>query len=99
LKPLLTAADAEWDRPAITTFGPNNHSIRSERWRYIRYDDGSEELYDHDKDPRERTNLATSPEHRSVIKKLSQWIPAHNAPIAPGSSGSGSPLYSEFEDD
>ncbi len=99
LKPLLTATEAEWDRPAITTFGPNNHSLRSERWRYIRYDDGSEELYDHDKDPRERTNLATRPEYRSVIKKLSQWIPTHNATIAPGSSGSGSPLYSEFEQD
>ena len=97
LKPLLTAADAAWERPAITTFGPNNHSIRSERWRYIRYDDGSEELYDHHKDTHERENLATNPEHRAVIQELSQWIPEDNAPIAAGSSGSGTPLYSEFE--
>lgn len=97
LKPLLTAADTVWDRPAITTFGPNNHSIRSERWRYIRYDDGSEELYDHNQDSNERTNLATSPEHRNVIEKLRRWIPEHNAPIASGSSGSGSPLYADFE--
>jgi arylsulfatase A-like enzyme len=40
---------------------------------------------------------AASSEHRSTIRKLSQWIPEDNAPIAPGSSGSGSPLYSEFE--
>ena len=28
-----------------------NHAIRTERYRYIRYEDGSEELYDHDADP------------------------------------------------
>lgn len=97
LRSLLTVPGAGWDRPAITTFGPNNHSIRSEHWRYIRYDDGSEELYDHRKDPRERVNLAANPEHRGVIEKLSQWIPDSNAAIAPGSSGSGTPLYAEFE--
>ena len=42
-------------------------SYRTERWRYISYSDGSEELYDHDQDPREWTNLAESPEY-SIIK-------------------------------
>jgi len=97
LRPLLTRANAVWERPAITTFGPNNHSIRSEHWRYIRYDDGSEELYDHRKDQRERKNLVANPEYRDLIRDLSRWIPEHNAPIPPGSSGSGTPLYSEFE--
>lgn len=97
LRPLLTRANAIWERPAITTFGPNNHSIRSERWRYIRYDDGSEELYDHRKDQRERVNLVSNPEYSSLIRDLSRWIPEHNAAIPPGSSGSGTPLYSEFE--
>jgi choline-sulfatase len=108
LKPLLTTPDADWERPTLTTFGPNNHSIRSEHWRYIRYDDGSEELYDHRKDTRERVNLlalhssqsdegAANPEHRATIQELSQWIPEDNAPIPPGSSGSGTPLYAEFE--
>lgn len=97
LRSLLTVPNAAWERPAITTFGPNNHSIRSEHWRYIRYDDGSEELYDHRKDPRERMNLASNPEHRGIIQQLSQWIPTTNAAIPPGSGGSGTPLYAEFE--
>ncbi|MEX0321669.1 MAG: sulfatase [Puniceicoccaceae bacterium] len=97
LRSLLTVPDADWDRPTITTFGPNNHSIRSEHWRYIRYDDGSEELYDHRNDPRERVNLASNPEHRVLIEQLSKWIPDSNADIPPGSGGSGTPLYAEFE--
>ncbi|MDA0348580.1 MAG: sulfatase [Verrucomicrobia bacterium] len=97
LRPLLTRPNAVWERPAITTFGPNNHSIRSEHWRYIRYDDGSEELYDHRNDQRERVNLAARPEHRALIRDLGRWIPKHNAAIPPGSSGSGTPLYAEFE--
>ncbi len=97
LKPLLTMANPTWERPAVTTFGPNNHSIRSGHWRYIRYDDGSEELYDHRKDAHERMNLVANPEHRGLIRTLSQWIPEDNAPIAAGSSGSGTPLYKEFE--
>jgi len=97
LRPLLTRADAVWERPAVTTFGPNNHSIRSENWRYIRYDDGSEELYDHRKDQRERVTLASNPEYQDLIRDLSRWIPDYNAAIPPGSSGSGTPLYKEFE--
>ncbi len=97
LRPLLTRANAVWERPAITTFGPNNHSIRSEHWRYTRYDDGSEELYDHRKDQRERANLAANPEHSDLIRDLGRWIPEYNAAIPPGSSGSGTPLYREFE--
>lgn len=97
LRPLLTRVDAVWERATITTFGPNNHSIRSEHWRYTRYDDGSEELYDHRKDQHERFNLAANAEHRDLIRDLSRWIPEHNAAIPPGSNGSGTPLYKEFE--
>jgi arylsulfatase A-like enzyme len=39
------------------------YAARDERWRYIRYADGSEELYDHQNDPHEWTNLAAKPEH------------------------------------
>ena len=38
-------------RPALTTHGQGNHALRTERWRYIRYADGGEELYDHHQDP------------------------------------------------
>ncbi len=48
LRPLLRNPVAQWDKPAICTFGPNNHSLRGERYRYTIYADGSQELYDHE---------------------------------------------------
>ena len=35
-----------------------NYSYRTREWRYIRYRNGKEELYDHNKDPYEWNNLA-----------------------------------------
>jgi len=83
LLPLLKNPKAAWERPALTTHGRNNHSIRSERWRYIRYKDGSEELYDRDKDELEWNNLAGKPGYDEVKKELSRWLPTVNAPDAP----------------
>ncbi|MAI69844.1 MAG: iduronate-sulfatase and sulfatase 1 precursor [Rhodopirellula sp.] len=61
--------------PVISSYGQGNTAIRSERWRYIRYEDGSEELYDHASDPNEWTNLATSPEHQNIKRELAAAIP------------------------
>jgi iduronate 2-sulfatase len=53
----------------------NQHwSYRTERWRYIRYNDGVEELYDHKNDPREWTNLAGSPEHKAIKEQLKKQV-------------------------
>ena len=41
---LLENPRTPWKQPALTTFARNEHAVRSERWRYIRYGDGSEEL-------------------------------------------------------
>jgi arylsulfatase A-like enzyme len=82
LRPLLENPQASWDRPAITTHGRNNHAVRSERYRYIRYSDGTEELYDHENDPMEWTNLAGNAETAAVKKKLGKWLPNENAPNA-----------------
>ncbi|MFK8112264.1 MAG: sulfatase [Rubripirellula sp.] len=99
LRPLLLDANAEWDRPAICTFGPNNHSLRSERYRYIRYSDGSEEFYDLQVDKHEWNNLAVGQKRtakvEAIIKRLSQWLPTVNVDPVPGSAGSDSPLYGE----
>ena len=57
-----------------------NTAIRTERWRYIRYEDGSEELYDHHSDPNEWTNLARNPEHRETKERLAKMIPAKQHP-------------------
>jgi arylsulfatase A-like enzyme len=80
---LLKNPNAEWKRPAITSHGFRNHAIRTQRWRYIRYADGSEELYDHEQDPMEWTNLAGQPDSRSTIANLSKFLPTKNAKSAP----------------
>ena len=80
LVPLLDDPDAEWDRPAISTHHFGNHAVRSERFRYIRYHDGSEELYDHDADPNEWHNLAGNPEYADAKAELASWLPTENAP-------------------
>ncbi len=79
LKALLANANAEWDRPSLTTHGRNNHALRSERYRYIRYADGSEELYDHTADPNEWNNLASEASLSNVKAELAKWFPAVNA--------------------
>jgi len=79
LLPLLRNPSAEWARPAVTTYFRNNHSIRSERWRYIHYADGGEELYDHAADPLEWNNLAAKPEYDVVKQNLARWLPRVNA--------------------
>jgi arylsulfatase A-like enzyme len=81
--PLLGQPDAEWNLPAITTHGRSNHAVRSERWRYIRYANGDEELYDHDHDPLEWKNLADDPRHATIKAELGAWLPNKNAPNAP----------------
>lgn len=87
LVPQLKDATAPRERPAITTHNPGNHAVRTEQWRYIRYADGSEELYDVAADPHEWTNLAADPRHAGVRKELAKWLPATSAPPLPGSAG------------
>ena len=82
LRPLLENPSAKWDRAALTTHGRHNHAVRSERWRYIRYADGSEELYDHASDPLEWKNLAGDGEYANVKQDLAKWLPMENAPDA-----------------
>jgi choline-sulfatase len=86
LAPQLKNAQAPRTRPAITSHNQGNHGIRTERWRYIRYADGSEELYDLANDPREWTNLAARPEHAAVVAEHRRWLPKIDLPPAPGSA-------------
>ena len=86
LVPQLRNAAAKRERPAITSHNQGNHGIRSERWRYIRYADGTEELYDHDADPREWTNLIGRPEFATVVAEHRKWLPKVDLPPAPGSA-------------
>lgn len=86
LTPLLRQSDAKWERPTLTTYRRNNHSVRSEHWRYIRYSDGTEELYDHRSDPMEWTNVAADAQFRSTREELARWLPKTNAAPDPPSS-------------
>ena len=83
LVPLLENPGALWDRPVVTTHGRGHHAIRSERWRYIRYSDGTEELYDHDADPLEWENAAGRESLAAIKKKLAGRLPKVDAPETP----------------
>jgi arylsulfatase A-like enzyme len=87
MRPLLENPNAEWRRAALTTHGRGNHAVRTEQWRYIRYADGSEELYDHGQDPMEWTNLADDPRHAEIKKELAAHLPKTDAPDAPANQG------------
>ncbi len=66
--------------PALSFYGEGNTSVRTEQWRYIRYEDGSEELYDHHTDPNEWHNLAQNPKHSATKKHLASFIPQKRHP-------------------
>lgn len=76
---LLKNPGATRQMPALTSYGRYNHSVRTVRWRYTRYCDGTEELYDHDIDPREWKNLAKDPSYDNVKEELAKWLPQTNA--------------------
>ncbi|WP_149497590.1 sulfatase [Roseiconus lacunae] len=80
MAPLLADPQAEWNYPAITTHGFNNHAVRTQNFRYIRYDNGDEELYASQEDPYEWANLAGDPQYSSVKTELAQWLPKDQAP-------------------
>ncbi len=80
LRPLLENPDAPWNHVGICTHGRGNHGVRDRHWRYIRYADGSEELYDHRADPYEWANLAADPKHADVKKRLADRLPRTEAP-------------------
>lgn len=82
--PQLRDPAAARDRPAVTTHNHDNHGVRSERWRFIQYADGSEELYDMEADPDEWRNLIADPQFVGVVEEHRQWLP-ESAPPAPGS--------------
>jgi arylsulfatase A-like enzyme len=89
LAPLLKDPSSE-TRPVITTFDYGNYSIRTDRWRLIHYEDGSEELYDHDADPQEWRNLVADPAHEQTLRQLRRLLPAAPAKrLGPPSKADG----------
>ncbi len=79
LMPLLREPAAVWNHPTVTTdYYTASYSVAYEQWNYIRYEDGSEELYDHAADRMELTNLASDPKYSEIKTKLAQAIPTPN---------------------
>jgi len=83
LVPLLESPEMDWGLASVTTYGKNRHAVRLRNWRYIQYDDGSEELYDLDRDPEEWTNLAMEPGYEEIKTEMRSHLPALNADPIP----------------
>jgi iduronate 2-sulfatase len=90
LEPLLLNPHRPWQRVARTVVsrvdGHDAHgaldpdrlgtSVRSRRWRYTEWPDGTHELYDHDTDPQECHNLANSPDYAAIVAEQRQLLVA-----------------------
>ncbi len=52
------------------------YSLRTDRWRYTEWDEGKRgsELYDHESDPKELTNLAEKSTHQTTVEELKQLL-------------------------
>jgi iduronate 2-sulfatase len=46
------------------------HSLRTDRWHFMRYNDGTTELYDMERDPQQLTNRSADPQLSQVIDDL-----------------------------
>lgn len=91
----MQSTEANQAPVAITTFGMNNHAIKSARFRYIRYEDGTEELYDHTTDPNEFTNVASDQAYAEYIAQLQKFLPQTNAIWDANSSYTFQPYFVE----
>lgn len=80
LVPIINDAQVEREEPSITYYKHGSISVRTMQYRYIRYYDGTEELYDENNDPLELQNLAYNQAYKAVIDTIDRWIPAKLAP-------------------
>lgn len=96
LVPLLKNPQADWPHLSRTSFGPGNYAIVSEHFRYIQYNDGSEEFYDRSKDPHEWKNMITHPEYAAMIQKHRAQIPQQRHEVL-GQSSTGHKAFEASE--
>lgn len=64
---------------ALTTYGMNNHAVKANGFRYIQYEDGTAEFYNHNSDPDEFLNEASNPNYNNDIELIKQYLPVKNA--------------------
>ena len=87
LSPLFRDPERPWPFPTLTVHNTASASFRDERYRYIRYPNGDEELYDHLADPHEWRNLAASAAHAVVLTQFRHQFPDTWAPSFGGRDG------------
>lgn len=81
LTPLLADPGIPWNRATLNTWLPGNHVVIQDHWRYLRYQEGAEELYDMRQDPDQFTNLAADPALAETKARLARHLPATEAPL------------------
>ncbi|NQU51279.1 MAG: sulfatase [Bacteroidetes bacterium] len=81
LMELLKNPESGRENPTLTTWGRGNYSLRSSKWRYTVYFDGSEELYDHENDPNEWDNLAEQQQFVQIKNELKKYFPTSETPL------------------
>lgn len=93
LVPLIKGQPTNTPWVAVITFGMNNHAVRTKDYRYIQYEDGSQELYDHATDPQEWDNVASLAAHQKAKARIKRYLPTNNAPWARNSSYTFQPYF------
>ena len=96
LVPLLKDSEYQWPHYARTSFGPGNYAIVSEGYRFIQYNDGSEEFYDHSNDPHEWYNVIDNPKYLKLVENHRAQLPQNRHPIL-GSKSTGHKSFSSTE--
>lgn len=97
LVPLMQTGTSANETYAISTFGMNNHTVKVDGYRYIRYEDGTEEFYDHNTDPNEWTNEAKNPKYTAQIEKMKDLLPKINVIWDEKSSYTFQPYFVEHK--
>lgn len=82
LVPVLNNPGEEVREDALTL--ANGFALRTDHFAFLRYRDGSEELYDMSKDPHQFTNLATDPAHDGIREQLRKRLEARTAAFTDG---------------
>ncbi len=89
--------DKLFQHGVLFTNSHKNYSVRSNEWRYIRYRDGSEELYNHKTDPGEHKNLAYESVYANIIAEHKKWLPKKDASPATAKKWEGDMLDRRIE--
>ncbi|MEM7476940.1 MAG: sulfatase [Planctomycetota bacterium] len=86
LVPLLDSPEGNLRKAILTTYARGNHALRGKQYRYIRYENGAEELYDHATDPQEWNNVASETQYAARIADFRKQLPRMEAKYHPATT-------------